>query len=250
MRSVRASAIAIALTLGSATSALAQQQPPRRPAEDPGALPPVPPLPPLPPPPAEPLPAPPSADVKVEWVAPAPQPPAPPAAPTTPERRDEPQRRWYGWQIMFTDGAALVSLSGSGRGSGWGYLALTLYLAGGPVVHFAHENGVRGVASLGLRVVGPISGALMGALVGSTAPNNCGGDYICFSPAVIGAGVGLVVGTLAASIVDIAALAYEKAPFERPAHSTSFGLHLVPLAGLPRDSTGHAVPTFGVGGAF
>jgi len=242
-------AIATALTLGAATNALAQQEPPRRAAGDPGALPAPLPLPPLPPPSSELSPAPPPADVKVDWVAPVP--PPPPAEPTPPDHREEPERRWYGWQVMLTDGAALASLAGSGQSSGWGYLALALYLGGGPVVHFAHENVAIGFASLGVRVVGPLGGALMGALVGALVQgNNCNGDYFCVPPAVVGLGVGVVVGTLAASIVDIAALSYQKAPVETRAHAVSLGLRLAPVAGLPRDSSGHAVPTFGVAGAF
>jgi hypothetical protein len=240
-------AIAAALVPGVATNALAQAAPAQRPPTLPSALPPLPP-PAAEPPSAPPPPVPPDTTV---GASPEVRPPEAPPPPAPPVSRVEPERRWYGWQIMLTDGAALVSVSAAAHGSGWGDLALALYLVGGPVVHFAHENVAKGGASLALRVVAPLGGALLGGLAGAVlggTDNSCG-NYFCPSGAEIGVGAGIVLGVLAASIIDVAALAYDTDPESRT-HSVTPRLHLAPVAAFPRDSSGHAAPTFGLAGSF
>jgi hypothetical protein len=242
-------AAAVPLILGIESGTLAQQEPRQRVAPAPSALPP---LQPLPPPPAEPPspPPPPETKVDITWQHPGPPEAATPPAP--PAHRDEPERRWYGWQILLTDGAALASIGLASNGSGWGDLALALYLGGGPVVHFAHENGAKGLGSLGLRVVAPVGSALVGGLLGAMVggcTNDCG-DVFHPSAVLVGAGAGFLVGLLGASIVDVAVLAYDAQPVESRAHAEPLRLHLAPVAGLPRDSTGHVTPTVGLVGSF
>jgi hypothetical protein len=164
-----------------------------------------------------------------------------------PARRahQEPERRWYGWQIILTDGAALASLAAFSDGNGWADLALALYLGGGPVVHLAHQNPAQAGGSLGLRVLAPLGGALMGFLLSTIENPNCD----C-SQGLVGVGGGLVVGTLAASVVDITVLAYDVPSVQSRAHAEPLGLRLAPVAALPRDSTGHMAPTFGLVGSF
>jgi hypothetical protein len=233
--------LAAAFTLGVATSTFAQQDPVQPPATDPNTLPPL-------PAPAEPSarPAPPADATPDALAAPRRQPER------ATERAENPGRRWYGWQIIFTDAAAIASLSAAGKDSGWGDLAVALYLAGGPAVHFAHGNGTKALGSFGIRVLVPVGGAGVGAAVGAIAGgnNDCGGGF-CFPPALVGAAVGFGVGLIAASIVDIAALAYDNPPAaESAASSAPFRLHLTPIASLPRDASGHIAPGLGLAASF
>lgn len=67
------------------------------------------------------------------------------------------KRTWYGWQTLATDGAAFLSVyaaaesRGGGGGEGMAYLGLGLYTVGAPIVHMAHNNPGRGIASLAIR---------------------------------------------------------------------------------------------------
>lgn len=174
------------------------------------------------------------------------QPTLPPATdPGTPTTlRGEPERRWYGWQIILTDAAALAPVALISNGGDWGALALGLYLGGGPVVHGAHESGAKAAGSLGLRIVGVLGGALVG--LGISADEHPS----CYCSLVIGTEVGLVAGSLVASVVDVAVLAYDVQPTGSHTQAESLRLHLAPVAALPRDSTGHVAPTFGLVGSF
>jgi hypothetical protein len=249
-------AAAVPALLGVETAALAQQEPSRPPVTDPGT---PPALPPLPQPPAEPPspPQPANTRMNVDWHAAVS--PAPSTAPTTddepprPAHHEEPERRWYGWQIILTDSAAIVSvgIAQAPNRNGWGDLAAVLYLGGGPVVHLSHENFGYGAGSLGLRVGLPLGGALLGAILGAaTGGSNPDCSWFCPSPSLIGAGVGILVGMLAASVVDIAVLAYDVQPAGSHAASAPLRLQLAPVAALPRDSAGHVAPTFGLVGSF
>lgn len=82
------------------------------------------------------------------------------------------RRRWYGWQTLIADGAGLLisgiglplSLSRSTQSLGTGLLVGggVVQLIGGPIVHWSHRNVGRGFASLGLRIVLPALGVLLG----------------------------------------------------------------------------------------
>ena len=78
-----------------------------------------------------------------------------------PHSSEEAPSRWYGWQTLATDGAAIGLITASlvtadNRGGrspssalAWG--ALGVYGLGAPVMHFVHENPGRGLASFGMR---------------------------------------------------------------------------------------------------
>jgi hypothetical protein len=145
---------------------------------------------------------------------PQPLPPAPVAT-------SDIHEHWYGWQTLAVDGAAFVIAgvgvvaSDGGQGSGGAELALLAagtYVLGGPVVHFAHENGFRGLASLGLRVATPVVFALVGY-----AAEDCssGGEFCGFGGFIIGGSLGI----LGAIIIDAAVLAREEVPDQQPALS-------------------------------
>jgi len=109
-----------------------------------------------------------------------------------------PVGRWYGWQILLCDVAA----------EGFGVAALAshsvallvpsgaIHVLGGPIVHWAHGNVGRGFASLGLRLVLPTAGALIGVAAKSG------------SAAAIGGGI----GGLLAIVLDVSVLARDTRP--------------------------------------
>jgi hypothetical protein len=238
--------VATAPALGLASTAFAQPDPRPTPATNSDAVAPQS-LAPAPPPPPEEHSERPAPDTKAERSASVPASPQPATTPV-PLVRLNPERRWYGWQILLTDGAAVASVAASGQGVGWSAVSSALYLGGGPVVHFVHGNVAKGFGSLGIRVGIPLGGALLGGAIGLVAwgSNGCGDSLCLFSPqggAIVGAGIGLI----ATSIVDVVVLAHEDVS---TAAARSFGLHLTPVAGLPRDAAGHIAPTFGVAGAF
>jgi hypothetical protein len=138
------------------------------------------------------------------------------AAPRPPPRfAEEPPSRWYGWQTLATDGAAVGLISASlatvdnGRNSpssalAWG--ALGVYALGAPVMHFVHENPGRGLASFGMRVGGPIVLGFTGAVLEDCGGG--GGDFCGLGGALIGTSLG-IIGAVA---VDAAVFAYDDQP--------------------------------------
>src|SRR5262249_52268662 len=111
---------------------------------------------------------------------------------------------WYGWQTLTSDGLGVVTF-----GTGWALWARSGYredrasqvligagfaglLAGAPVVHWAHANTGKGVASLGVR---------MGAtILVASAGQETGKD-----PAFALAGLALFSGV---SVIDAAIFGY------------------------------------------
>jgi hypothetical protein len=125
------------------------------------------------------------------------------------ERATGERRTWYGWQTLALDGIAIAATT-AGVVEERGALAgagIAGYFFGAPVVHFAHGNWGRGFGSLGLRVGGPLDGAIIGGLVGPKQ-TNCA--MLCGPGpgAIVGAGVGAV----SAMALDAAFLAYDREP--------------------------------------
>lgn len=129
--------------------------------------------------------------------------PAPPRA--LPSEAPRESTRWYGWQTLLTDGAALTFLfavaTADRASTEEAFVAASVgtYLLGGPIVHAGHGNWGRAVGSLGLRVGAP----MLGAGVGSALEDCSGGDFCGLAGAVFGGAVGL----LAAVTIDSAAIA-------------------------------------------
>ena len=167
-------------------------------------------------------------------------------------RRDT---RWYGWQTLISDGTSLllVPLLGTRIASGEtvAYVAVGGYLLGAPVVHLAHGRPGMAAASLGLRVVMPLAGALVGAGL-----ERCRGDLCGLGGALVGGALGVI----SATVIDAAALTHETVADEdepRDARTTSTGrsathapapksVAVTPAIG-PRSGGGFDV---GVGGTF
>ena len=129
------------------------------------------------------------------------------------------ESKWYGWETLLVDGAALTLgsvLMAAGddydtTGLGAGVL-ITGYAVGGPIVHWSNGQVGKGFASLGLRLGAPIvvgfGGLAFGALLGAGA---CNGTSDCVTGgAAVGAALGVIVGGAAAIAIDSAALARKR----------------------------------------
>jgi hypothetical protein len=141
-----------------------------------------------------------------------------------------PQRIWYGWQTLVTDGAGLALLfagagvydaagGSSSTGTTGGTTGLIVLLTGGvglhlaaPIVHWAHGHVGIGLASLGLRIFLPLAGGY--AVTGGDLRNASG--FVA----------GNLAGLAACSTLDAAAFAYDEAP--APRDTPSAGLPFVP----------------------
>lgn len=106
------------------------------------------------------------------------------------------ESRWYGWQTLMVDGAAILIASD---------VSVPIYVLGGPIVHWSHGNVGRGFGSLGLRVGAPL--LLAAAFVGGCDGN---GDMGCLGAALMG----LLLGSGAAIAIDAAAIARDTVEVE------------------------------------
>jgi hypothetical protein len=156
----------------------------------------------------------------------------------TPTVRKAWPQRWYGWQTLTADAAALglLSLGISSRSDVAAYAGLGTYLIVPPVIHAAHQHwGVVG-GSLVVRFLTPPIGAGVGFLAGSGAcshKNDSDQDVTCSEA---GAAIGLLVGYVAAVAVDAAAFGWE--PVARPATARGAPaqrLRLMPTLVLTKD---------------
>ena len=181
------------------------------------------------------LPAPPPPPVGYQPVEPAPwgygaYPPAgwtQPPIPYPAEVRSGPrlESRWYGWQTLLADGSALLLASGA---------SVPVYVLGGPVIHWAHGNGWRGVGSLSLRVGAPV---VFAAALVSTCDG--GGEYGCLGEAILG----VVFGVVTAVAVDAAVLARDTVVVEEDDVSFTLGPTRVTPAVSLTDSQGKVMLT-------
>ncbi|MGC4088148.1 MAG: hypothetical protein QM756_09655 [Polyangiaceae bacterium] len=121
------------------------------------------------------------------------------------------EHRWYGWQTLATDGAALglftlsiaaTEMRDSSTSEVLGVMGAAAYVAGGPTVHFAHGHVGKGFGSLGLRVGLPVAGALTATAIARP----CGGDFGCIGEAALG----FLLGGVSAIAIDAAVLGHEE----------------------------------------
>jgi hypothetical protein len=153
-------------------------------------------------------------------VSAAPPPPAPPPPPVegatlAPAQRgleqddEDGSRRWYGWQTLITDGAALgLAIGAVAVESNTAAVAsLFSYLLGAPIVHWAHRRVGIGFASLGMRIASPFIGTLTGYAL-EMAISDSRGDFRGLGGAIVGLGLGFIVPV----VIDPAVLAFEKKP--------------------------------------
>jgi len=136
-----------------------------------------------------------------------------------PAAREEPERRWYGWQILIPDGVsgALLAVAIANEKTIPTTLPLSLagYGLGGPIVHGAHGRwGAAGVSLL-LRGALPLGGIMVG-MSGCTPYREACGE----TAALLG-----VTAMAVASIIDAAALSSAKLePVRAAALSPALGM--------------------------
>ena len=109
--------------------------------------------------------------------------------------------RWYGWQILPVDAAALAVAA-----FGYGHRTLVfpagfVVLTAAPAVHLLHDNPQRALASLAMRV----AMAYVGTLAGGAAGAEPHSDRLSAG----GAAVGMLVAMGLASLVDDLLLAWD-----------------------------------------
>jgi hypothetical protein len=126
----------------------------------------------------------------------------PPAA----ARAEEAPPRWYGWEILLVDAAALGVMIAAGRADSdaVAWVGFGAYAAGGPLLHAIHGNGGRAATSGVLRVGLPLT-------LGLLASAACDGDGEEFLGCLGPVGGAMLGGAAIALIVDYAILAYEPA---------------------------------------
>lgn len=147
--------------------------------------------------------------------------------------------RWYGWQTLVGVGASdslivagIISAANdgadlfSGRTIGLTVAGLAGHVFSGPIVHWAHGFGNRGVSSLGMNLLLPTAGMWIGYALGSA------GDR---------PDVGFIAGTLAGLTIgpalDVAFLTYKEVPAQKPAGDRvkwARSLTVIPLYGRGR----------------
>lgn len=151
------------------------------------------------------------------------QPPAPAAAPAPASAyasADKPAKEtnWYGYQTLFSDGAALgVGMLAPKGGIGFAYAGLATYAIGAPIIHLAHGSGGKALGDLALRVGTPFGAAFVGGIAfAATAP--AGTDGIAgLGRIMVGMAYGAVAGVGIAIGIDAIVLAREDVPAAKAA---------------------------------
>jgi len=156
------------------------------------------------------------------------------------ERRTTYGWQWYGYQIVPADAAAaIVMVNAYNQGRPGAFLAgYGIYLVGGPIVHGLHDNAAA-FSSLGLRLVCPLAGLLVGAAValGSLGRADDSDPY-----RVTGFGI-FVAGLIAPAVIDYTLLGVSRVRVDAPPRAS---LSVAPAFGAVSDADRHIVPTFGV----
>ena len=141
-------------------------------------------------------------------------PPAAPGAPTVagqqhPTVTPAPSLpRWYGWESLTTDGAALLLAAVAVRSDNaplLGLSSLALYGLGGPIIHLTRDNGWHALGSLLLRGGLPVVAGAAGA-----ALERCDADDDEDLCGVSGAFLGGLAGVVSAMVIDSAVLGWER----------------------------------------
>jgi hypothetical protein len=130
-----------------------------------------------------------------------------------------PHERWYGWETLASDGAAVgLALVGIGAHStGCGYAALITYALGGPLIHLINVRPATAAADLALRFFAPIALGLVGLGIGASAASGaCQGELAdCVVQAAATVAFGVIVG---ATVGGVTAVAIDASVLARPRH--------------------------------
>lgn len=131
---------------------------------------------------------------------------------------------WYGWQTATSDAASIaVILAGSAMHAPLlSYAGAGGVLFGAPAVHIANGRAGVGFGSLGLRVVLPV----MGAVIGYSAAGSCQEDPRstqllgnCFLHGIGEAALGGLIGVGSAMVIDATALTFGRREISEPRES-------------------------------
>lgn len=157
---------------------------------------------------------------------------------------------WYGWQLLFSDVAALGMTAAFAENSGVYLGGATWALAPG-VIHALHGNPGRGAASLGLRITLPVLGAVIGASGGNYQQcTRQAADPDACDNRLDEAVTGVLVGSVIAMLVDYSAFAWQTSDTSapQPSQSTALlpkGTTIIPAVGTLKNGV-----SLGVSGTF
>ena len=152
---------------------------------------------------------------------------APPEPPSggQPDEEPSPQivvSRWYGWQTLIADGAAMsVVVSGiASESPGLMVAGAVTSLVAPPAVHIMHDRiGIGGV-SFFIRLLAPPLLGYTAAFVGSRV-HRSGDTFDSGGYAFTGAVVGVLLGWATAVVLDAAVFSHEKIKVQdRPSRAT------------------------------
>jgi len=118
--------------------------------------------------------------------------------------------RWYGYQTLLCDAAAVAQfVTGAALDAGPLYVTGGItYLGCTPIIHLLHAEYSYSGLSMGLRVVAPGLGAIIGYGIGAAFPKRTNET----SPTETGALVGGAVGVGAIMALDALLFSYEVVP--------------------------------------
>jgi len=121
----------------------------------------------------------------------------------------ETEEHWYGWQVLAADAAGILGTAACVSFSNADACIIPYFIAA-PTVHLTHGRPMNALASVGVRLAFPIAGAIVGAGFA-----NCSAQTDQFLCGLSEMALGALIGTVAASVFDVAILSTETR--ERPA---------------------------------
>ncbi len=171
-------------------------------------------------------------------LAPPPPESSPPASPP-PESSQralaEPDRNWYGWQLLINDFVALGSVGGAAIAGVHEKAALAVFVPavivydlGGPTIHWLHHRRKIAAASFGVRAGVPFVGVFVGMALASCGKADTASAQSCRS---LGAGSGALVGFAVATALDASLLAWDAPKGENPRAGRAWTPTLTPRDG-------------------
>jgi len=173
------------------------------------------------------------------WAAPPAQSPADTEGLGAPPANLPSVRRWYGWQIFSADalaGALFLGAVADDHSATLFGLSGVAFAVGGPAVHVAHGRWDVALGSLGLRVLGPVVGVVIGAQ--GDRPRAVEDDTSDNGSSSKWAITGVAIGGLVASVLDGLLLSYDP-PAPRPApHNQLLKLESLPQLLVLRQGIG------------
>jgi hypothetical protein len=168
-----------------------------------------------------------------------------------------PATRWYGVELLVSDLASTGLVAVGAVAGDWRPVAAGVgtFALGAPAIHAVHGHAGKAVGSFFLRVGGVVTAAALGAALAAgtarCAGSEDGGILSCSDGAALAGGaIGLALGTIAASAIDIAVLARETVPAKAQDQPQSGGVSLAPFVAPRSEARGASGVLVGVTGSF